>query len=230
MRTIKYIVAIAIYATSFVAVGQDAQAPKSSNPFSFLQSIFSPKPAALAKLLDEKRLAEADQYLATERQYFLIENKKEQQELLQRLANALNEMHEPYMETSITALSAVKGAPQESRWSEIKSSNRVAENLVVEYKKFQIFESTSFRTKKIEQLENTISAAYSSLDLAAPSAFAQFNHMSSVNFFSTYPKTLPSSFLSDNAVQLKPFVKTLQINQIVQLKSQYPEQIPESVI
>lgn len=208
-----------------MAIAQDAQSSKPANPFGFLQNIFSPKSANLTKLIEEKKLTEADDYLASERQYFLVDNKKEQLDLLQQLGTALNTLHEPFMDVSITSLTKVTDVVRQDKWGEYREVIRVADNLTGEYKKLQIFSEPDFRSQKLAVLETALATAKSALDIAAPSAFERFDHASPENFFSLYPQQLSNNFLSDNAPALQGFIKTLSPAQIAQLKSKYPERI-----
>lgn len=218
----KYLLIAALSVTSLLTIAQDAPAPKTDNPFSFLLNIFSPKPAKLTKLIDEKSLTEADDYLASERQYFLVENKKEHLELLKRLSVALNAMYEPEMDISIAALSKVTDV-EPGDWRSHREIVKTSEALVGQYKKQTIFSEKEFRSQKLALLEAAVTTKKSSLDLAAPSAFAKFDHRLPENFFALYPQPLADNFLSENAFALQGFIKTLSTEQITQLKSKYPE-------
>lgn len=220
----KILIFVAIVAINFSANAQETPAPKTPNPFSFLQNIFSPKPAALTKLIDEKKLFEADDYLRTERQYFWVDNKKNQIELLKRLGSAFNSTWETDFDTSITSLSKITEFSQD-RWAEHRKSIEVADSLCREYVRLQIFSESDFHSPKLAQLSAALKVATSSLDSLAPSAFEGFNHAGQDNFFSIYPKQLPDSFLSDNSTSLQEFVRKLSATQIVELKKKYPEKI-----
>ena len=113
----KLFVVLALSVTSNLAISQDTQAAKIPNPFGFLQSIFSPKSASLAKLIEERKILDADDYLGKERQYFWIENKKEQLDLLKRLAASFNATWEADFDVSMAALSKVTEFGQD-RWIE----------------------------------------------------------------------------------------------------------------
>lgn len=221
----KLFLVIALSVTSNLAISQETPAAKVSNPFGFLQSIFSPKPATLAKLIDEKKFLDADDYLGKERQYFWVENKKDQMELLKRLAASFNATWEADFDVSIAALSKVTEFSQD-RWIEHRKALAVAEAETREYPKLQIFSEPDFRTPKLDQLTTALRVATSSLEALAPAAFEGFNHSGSDNFFTLFPKYLPDGFLSDNSTALQSYVKTLSPMQIASLKSKYPEKTP----
>lgn len=215
---------------SFTALLANAQATpelKTPNPFSFLQSIFSPKPAALEKLINEKKLFDADELLGNERQYFWVENKKEQLNLLKRLADEFNVIWEIDFEMSLASLSKISEFGQD-RWSEHRKALDIADGLSREYVKLQIFYEPDFRSPKFEQLNTALGVARSSVNSFAPSSFEGFNHASQDNFFTLYPRQLPDSFLSDNSATLEGFVKKLTPDQIILLKSKYHEKVPTS--
>lgn len=199
-----------------------AQAPSQPNPFAFLQNIFSPKSATLAKLIEEKKLFDADDYLGKERQFFWIDNKKEQLELLRRLSVAFNATWENDFDLSITALEKINEFSQD-RWIEHRKAISLAEAQSLEYVKLQIFSEPDFRLSKLMQLNAALKVATSSLDSLAPTAFEGFDHAGKDDFFATYPKQLSDSFLSDNSETLKEFVAKLSPAQIISLKKKYPE-------
>lgn len=210
---------------SLLAAAQDTPgvpAPIAPNPFGFLQNIFSPKTATLEKLIEEKKLFEADEFLGKERQYFWIDNKKDQINLLKRLGDAFNVTWDVDFDISIAALSKITELDQ-GRWEVYRKELGIAEALGREYVKLQIFSEPDFRSQKLAQLNAALNAATSSIYSMAPSAFVNFDHSSQDNFFATYPKQLPDSFLSDNTAMLEGFVKKLSSDQIILLKSKYPE-------
>ena len=220
----KQLLFVAIAVAAFLVNAQESSAPKTSNPFSFLQNIFSPKPATLTKLIDEKKLFEADDYLGKERQYFWVDNKKDQIELLKRLASAFNSTWEIEFDTSIKSLSKITEFSQD-RWPEHRKSLTLANSLSREYVKLQIFSEPDFHSPMLAQLSAALKVATSSLDSLAPSAFEGFDHAGQDNFFSIYPKQLPDRFLSDNSSAMQEFVKKLSPAQIVALKTKYREKI-----
>lgn len=201
-----------------------AQAPSQLNPFGFLQNIFSPKPATLAKLIEEKKLVDADEYFSKERQYFWIDNKGDQLELLKRLGNAFNKTWENDFDLSIAALEKITEFSQD-RWIEHRKAINLAEVQSREYLKLKIFLEPDFRSPKLMQLNAALKVATSSLDSLAPAAFEAFDHAGKDDFFAIYPKLLPDSFLSDNADTLKEFVTKLSPAQIISLKKKYSEKI-----
>ena len=201
-----------------------AQVPSQPNPFGFLQNIFSPKPATLAKLIDEKKLIDADDYFSKERQYFWVDNKKDQLELLKRLSTAFNATWETDFDLSIAALEKITEFSQD-RWIEHRKAINLAEDQSREYLKLKIFLEPDFRSPKLMQLYAALKVATSSLDSLAPAAFEGFDHAGKDDFFAIYPKLLPDSFLSDNADTLKEFVSKLSPAQIISLKKKYSEKI-----
>ena len=96
---------------------EDNLPAKIINPFGFLNAIFSPKLVTLTKFIDDANYTEADNYLASEYQYFLIDNKKENEEIILKLAKKLNDIHEPYLENSIEEISKITGDEKASEWS-----------------------------------------------------------------------------------------------------------------
>ncbi len=222
----KYVLAISLSIVMVNGLAQDnSSTPKASNPFGFLSAIFSPKPTKLATLIDEKRISEADDYLGSERQYFLTDNRKENQELVARLAKSLNELHEPFFDSSIAAISNITGTEGASEWTKNLELVRVANNLVETYRKYQTFSESEYRSEKLNILESTLLTMKSRLDAGSIKAFANFNHESSENFFTSYPQNLNDSFLSDNATQLEGYVQPLSVEQIILLKKKYDVQI-----
>ena len=72
---------LAILTCGSLANAQVPEVPKLlAAPLGFLNSIFSPKSAALTRLLDDQKTIEADDLITKEKKYFL-ENKKEHSEL-----------------------------------------------------------------------------------------------------------------------------------------------------
>lgn len=166
----------------------------------------------------------ADDYFGKERQYFWIENKKEQLELLQRLAVSFNSTWELEFDTAIASLSKVTEFGKE-RWPEHRKTLALADALIREYIKLQIFTEPDFHSPKLAELKTALKVATSSLDSLAPTAFEGFDHAAQDNFFLAYPKPLPDTFLSDNTPLLKDYVQKLSLEQIFALRAKYPEQI-----
>ncbi len=213
--------------TVFLAAAQDTQQPKPASQSNFFQNLFSPKAATLAKLVDEKKLLDADDYLGKERQYFWVDEKKNQLELLRRLGSAFNEGFEPQIDSAIASLNAGAEIKRE-QWPEYSRSIKVADSVVTEYKKLQIFTEPDFRSPKLLTLETALTSAKVNLANAGSLAFEQFDHASPDNFFALYPTQLPDTFLSDSAPMLKDFAKRLTADQTLQIKSKYPEKIGNS--
>ena len=102
----------------FAIADEQDNAKPVANPFGFLGDIFSPKPSNLAKLIESKKLIEADGYLSSEKQYFL-DNKQNQMPLLKKLAVELNAMYEPRLGEAEEKVSKARDYSQDS-WKEIK--------------------------------------------------------------------------------------------------------------
>lgn len=209
---------------SVASFGQETQSPKVQNPLLFFQDLFSPKPAALSKLIEEKNLKAADEYLGKERQYFWLENKKDQLTLLGRLANATNSVWDANFDTALAALAKITDFNQD-KWLEHRKDIAVAESLVKEYLKLNVFSEPDFRSPKLAKLNSSLDVAKNSLEALAPSAFEAFDHSGQDNFFSIYPKELIKGFLDINAPVLANYIKTLTPSQIVQIKSKYSDQL-----
>jgi serine protease Do len=221
----KCLLIVALSATTILAVAQESPTPKVNNPFSLLSSIFSPKPAALAKLIDEKKLFEIDDYLIKESQYFFVDNRNDQLDLLRKVGAAFNAMYEPEIEKTIAALSQGATPMPQDRWKERREALRVSDQLIQDYKKLQIFSTAEFRSPKLANLELTATGQRSSLKTAAPDAFVAFDHTTPADFFALYPLPLADDFLSKNSSLLQGYVAALSASQITQLKSKYPEKI-----
>lgn len=95
----------------FLAFADEQKPITTSNPFSFLGDIFSPKTAKLNKLIEDKKLKEADEYLTSEKKYFL-DNKKDQIIPLNKLATELNAIYEPQLSAAEEKVSKVSDYSQ----------------------------------------------------------------------------------------------------------------------
>lgn len=220
----KQIIFAILALTFLMANAQDSEPLKTSRPFGFMWDFLSPKPANLTRLIDEKKLDTADDYLMSERQYFLVENKKEQLFLLQRLSTAFNAMYEPEMDNLMLVLNKVSGEAPD-RWAEERSVISKSNTLMSDYKKLQIFSEPEFQTPKLALLTTALTATQSTLASAALEAFKNFDHSSAESFFTQYPYPLAVNFFATNAASFEAFIKQLNVAQIVHLKSKYPEHI-----
>ncbi len=216
----KHLFPIVLLLLSSLAGAQDPVTPRAANPLGFLINIFSPKPAALAKLLDEKKLADADAYLATERKYFLVDNKAEQIELLRRASSAFNAMYEPEFERALSDLANVTLAPSDG-WRRQKGIIRTAEALISDYNALQISSIPEFRSKRILDFEAAINAKKFSIVLAAATEFSTFDHTKDLDFFAEYPVSLAEDFLTANTTALQSYISSLSTDYVIQLKNKY---------
>ena len=227
-RSRHAIIIMGLALAPFLAQAQNPDSANTGgNPFSFLGAIFSPKPTALAKLIDSKQLKEADQYLASERQYF-EENKREQLSLLKRLAAEFDAVYNPQFGNAEQGLVKVRPPSVES-WKEIRDAIKAADSLVSEYKAYQIFQDNEFRSPKLRLLEDRLTQIHAEMHKGASTVFQRFDHASGLNFFAVYPEPLNgSAFFVDNANALREFVNSLSVTQLAQIKTKYSEHIGET--
>ncbi len=220
--------AVSVIWGSSSAYAQIRDTPQSvGNLFSFLGALFSPNPTNLTKLIDEKKLVEADAFLRSEKTYF-SENKKEQLPLLKRLASELNVLYEPRFVDAEVNLSKVQQR-LDGNWKELQEGINNAVFVVKEYRALEIFKDNEFQSPKLHSLEGSLGKLHTELLRGAVVAFRSFDHSSNLNFFSVYPQNLTNpTFLNDNADALQEFVSTLSPTQIAQIRTKYSEQISES--
>ena len=220
----KYIL-ILVSIISFYAASQEVQPSKSGSSMSFLTSIFSPKIAELTKLIDAKKIYEANDYLAKEYNYFFVEKKKEQIELLRRVGSELNAVYEPEFDKSINAINQSVILMPKEKWQAYKIALADSGKLIEDYKKLTIFSVEEFRTSKLISLENLINTKNLDFRSNAYKAFSEFDHSAENNFFTLYPVDLNDDFLDKNTELLKYYVQSLGAEKIVNLKKKYSEKI-----
>lgn len=207
------------------AFAQEAQPSKSSSSLSFFSSIFSPKVNELSKLVDAKKIFEANDYLSKEYNYFFVEKKKEQIDLLRKIGTELNAMYEPEMEKVIGAIAQSVATLPQDKWGDYRVAIIDADKLITDYKKLTIFSVDDFRTSKLSMLESLVATRKSEFDSNAPKAFIEFNHSAEGNFFSRYPVKLNDDFLDKNVAFLSAYVQSLNVEKVVQLKKKYADNI-----
>jgi len=205
----------------FVALADDQNDSNiGTKAFSFLKSIYSPKPANLTKLIDAKKLKEADTYLASERKYF-FDNKKEQTPLLLRLATELNNVYDPQFITLGENISKMSDYTQ-GNWGEIKSTIGKANNLISEYNSFEIFKDEQVRSKELLTVQDNLTKLQVNLKKAALTSFQQVDQLSNVNFFDVYPVEVNANyFFNENKDTFRTIINTLNTSQVVNFKAKY---------
>lgn len=209
----------------FAFADEQNEANTIPNPFSFLGDILSPKPAKLNKLIEDKKLKEADEYLASEKAYFL-DNKKAQIILLTKLAKELNSIYEPQLNAAEEKLS--KADYSQNGWEEIRNIIAGVGSLIAEYKNFEIFKNDEFCSTRLGSLENALNKLSVKLTEAAPTAFLQFDHFSDKNFFTAYPSDLSvTAFCEENLDTFRVLIDGLSINQLANFKKNYLASISE---
>jgi len=210
----------------FAFADEQNKATTTSNPFGFLGDMFSPKTAKLNKLIEDKKLKEADEYLASEKTYFL-DNKKDQIIPLNKLATELNAIYEPQLSAAEEKVSKVSDYSQ-GGWEEIKNIIGSADGSVTEYKSFEIFKDDEFCSKKLRSLGDALDKLRMELIKAAPPAFLQFDHFSDKNFFDAYPNGLSvTAFFEENVDTFRAFIDGLNANQLTNLKNKYSVSISD---
>ena len=96
----RTIIATVLGAMSIIVSAQSLPTITLPKSLGFINDIFSPRPAALTKLLDEKKVVEADSYLRQEGKYFLIDSKTEQADLVRRASSEINAFFDPFLVSS----------------------------------------------------------------------------------------------------------------------------------
>jgi serine protease Do len=220
----RFVLSVAMGTVCALAQAQEGQAAKPINPLGFLSAIFSPKPAALTKLLDEKKLTDVDTYLASEKQYFLVDYRKDQDALLRRVAEAFNGMYEPEMDRLTISLQVADPLRQD-QWREHKESLKKAETLLKDYRGLTIFSVQDFVSTKLMPMEAALMSSKAKATNAGPAAFLGFNHTASDDFFESFPVSLEQKFLAKHANSLTGFIDSLDAGQVRNLKAKYSRQI-----
>lgn len=204
----------------FFAFADEQKPTTASNPLGFLGDIFSPKTAKLNKLIEDKKLKEADEYLVSEKKYFL-DNKKDQIIPLNKLATELNAIYEPQLSAAEEKISKVSDYSQDG-WEEIKNIIGSAGGLAAEYKSFEIFKDDEFCSKKLQSLGEALNKLRMELAKAAPAAFLQFDHLSDKDFFIAYPNDLnTTAFFEENLDTFHVLVDGLNVDRLADFKKKY---------
>lgn len=220
------LIVLLLWSFAVLADEQD-NSMQTANPLGFLADIFSPKPSTLAKLIESKKFKEADQYLSSEKQYFL-DNKQDQMPLLKKLAVEMNAIYEPQLGAAEEKVSNVRDYSQD-RWKEISEIIGSTNSVIAEYRNFEIFKEETFHSNKLRSLESAVANLRLELAKNALTAFEKFNHFSDSHFFAAYPGDLNgSTFLEENADTFRTFINTFSVNQLIQLKRKYAEHIDDS--
>ncbi len=193
------------------------------NPLQLLSNLLSPKPSQLTKLIDEKKLDQADAFYGTERQFF-TENSQSQADLLKRLALELNATYEPRLSSAEESLGKIDGAPP----SAAKAAILEAQNLVREYGSLNIFSIQQYRTPRFDSLDAALKRTVGDLKANAAEAFVRFDHTGSANFFEDYPIQLDDSILDQSSAKLVTWVASLSASDIKNLRAKYPRQIGQN--
>lgn len=198
-----------------------------SSSYKLFANIFSPKSAKLNKLIEDKKLKEADNYFTSEKGYF-FDNKKDQIVLLNKLAAELNAIYEPQLSAAEEKVSKVSDYSQ-GGWKEIKNIIGSADGLVAEYKNYEILKDDEFCSKKLRSVDHALAKLREKLKEAAPSAFLQFDHFSDRNFIDTYPIDLSQrAFLNENVDTFRMFIDALDSSQLDHFKKKYSALISDN--
>lgn len=225
LKVIAMVVAITITNLASNAYAQEKSGVGSINPLSFFSGIFSPKPAKLTKLLDENNVSGADEFVGSERQYFLIDNKKDNQELLLRLALAINAINNPYFDSSISSISKIDGASGVLGWLDEKSTIQKAKDVLETYSKYNLLYHMEYRSGKQAELELALRDMRERLSKEAPNQFVKFDHNGSESFFQLYPHTLDGTFFGESLPQVERFIASLGKEDIGKFRNKYLEVI-----
>ncbi len=174
----------------------------------------------LSGLIDQGKLSEADDFLASETRYFLFDNKAESLPLLRRLAKGYNQQFEPKLDAANAALLQVNGKkPQD--WQQERKTLEAANGLATEYLARRIFSGPEFRSPKLDELQSRIYKVGNTLRDLAAVAFKQFDHTLGANFFTAYPIDLPKNYLVDNEAALADVLSRLTAAQVLAFRTQY---------
>lgn len=174
-----------LFAVPILGLAQDTGTSQNAPPFSFLSKLFSNKSSEFAKLVDDKKYKEADQFYSKESSYFK-ENEKSTFPILQKLAQELNLTFDPRLESELKRISAFS-LTNSAIWPEQKASISAIGNLTAEYYAFDVLKRQDLKSPKILALETAVGKLQSDLRSGAPSAFKAYNHTAQANFFEEYP-------------------------------------------
>jgi serine protease Do len=192
----------------------------------FFTNLFSPKSGELAKLVEEKKFKEADQFYAKEIAYFK-ENEESTLPTLRKLALELNATFDPKFDAELNRISQVaQNAP--ANWTEQKASIAATTNLVREYYTFEVLKLQALKSPKIGALEAALGKLQSDLRSSAGDAFKKFDHAAQPNFFDEYPLDLGGKqfFESADKVELvRSLVGTYSGDQLEAFQKKYLAQL-----
>jgi len=164
---------------------QEPQAQESQGLGGFLASIFTPKAAELARLVEGGKFVEADALLAREQAYFQ-ENRKDNLLVLKKLSEGLATNYAPRIETAIAWLATAKdGRPD--KWGEARAGFAICAELTVEVRAVEVFKDADFTPQAIAALDASLAATASGWRESVASAFKSYDHASGKPFFQSYP-------------------------------------------
>ena len=217
----RTIIATVLGAMSIIVSAQSLPTITLPKSLGFINDIFSPRPAALTKLLDEKKVVEADSYLRQEGKYFLIDSKTEQADLVRRASSEINAFFDPFLVSSIESLALIPSMGGAESWGRQKEILRIAENTEREYGALLISTIDKLKSDRYLELQKNIGLIRATLAAKSAIEFASFNHAGEGNFFDLYPVNVPIDFFTINREYLIVYVSQLNSAQVVQLRKKY---------
>jgi len=158
----------------------------------------------------------------------LNEEKTDNNSLLDKLAEKLNEFFKPKLNQAITNLSAIKQNPKiTSNWLSYRTELEVSMDLINNYEEHEILRQAEYRLNDINNLQNLKNEIVKLYQELSENIFFDFNHTEESSFFDSYPIKLDnkSIFLETIASQLTEMFKTYQVEELESFLAKYKNEL-----